>query len=379
MEEKRLDELLNEEMTMNEEEIKRTEKIINKKMNEKILRRSLIVSLVVVLITVACIAGVRKYQNYLEDKNAFHLDELEMTLGVRGIEGWTQEQIEEMNAFIYAHAYTTLFYPGKVLSKGQNSISGIEKLEPGIYQFSAWMTDLFEISYSYGNDEIVKIEISESDFVIGEYSYLENGRIFQNALIQNSFFEDGIDMHDEIESLPETSIVSLDVMFHEAVSIDELLEYQKNHMDSRVIYAVTHCNNIESSEENWDRPYGFNLYEGNTYWAKMSWDTWTNYPSLTLNEDSAFLPSNNLWRTLPDYTSKELENHYLSCMKLLVNNNVTWCRDDLMKIIADVEENGVQVRGMRIYASLKDALELYDHENVQFIMIQDVKLSKYQK
>jgi len=62
-----------------------------------------------------------------------------------------------------------------------------------------------------------------------------------------------------------------------------------------------------------------------------------------------------------------------------VNNHIAWCRDDLMKIIADVEENGVQIKGMRIYASQKDALELYDHENVRSIMIQDVKLSKYQK
>ena len=54
-------------------------------------------------------------------------------------------------------------------------------------------------------------------------------------------------------------------------------------------------------------------------------------------------------------------------------------RIKVREVFADVEENGVQVRGMRIYASLKDALELYDHENVQFIMIQDVKLSKYQK
>lgn len=377
MEEKRLDELLNEEMTMNEEEIKRTEKIINKKMNEKILRRSLIVSLVVVIITAACIAGVRKYQNYLEDKNAFHLDELEMTLGVRGIEGWTQEQIEEMNAFIYAHAYTTLFYPGMVLSKGVNAISGVEKVAPGIYQFSAWMTDLFEVPFLGGNSEAVQVEISESNLDIGDYSYFERGRIAQNVQYL-SYYDWNTDMYNEIESLPETSIVSLDVMFHETVSMDELLEYQRNHIDSRVIYAVTHCSDSESSQEDWIRPYGFNLYEGDTYWAKMSWDTWKNYPSLTMNEDGGFSVS-LLWGTIPDYTSKELENHYLSCMKLLVNNHIAWCRDDLMKIIADVEENGVQIKGMRIYASQKDALELYDHENVRSIMIQDVKLSKYQK
>ncbi len=377
MEEKRLDELLNEEMTMNEEEIKRTEKIINKKMNEKILRRSLIVSLAVVLITAACIAGVYKYQNYLEDKNAFHLDELEMTLGARGIEGWTQEQIEEMNAFIYAHAHATLFYPGMVLSKGDNSISGIEKVAPGIYRFSVLITDLFEVPFTGGHIETVKVEIRESSLDIGDYSYSERGRITQNTEYLSHFGWD-TDMRNEIESLPETSIVSLDVMFHEALSMDELLEYQRNHMDSRVIYAVTHCSNPESSQEDWIRPYGFNLYEGNTYSAKMSWDTWTNYPSLTLNEDSLF-SIGSLWKSIPDYTCKELENHYLSCMKLLVNNHIVWCRDDLIKIIADVEENGVQVRGMRIYASQKDALELYDHENVRSIMIQDVKLSKYQK
>lgn len=374
MDEKRLDELLNEEMTMNEEEIKRTEKIINKKMNEKILRRSLIVSLVVVFITAACVAGVRKYQNYLEDKNAFHLDELEMTLGVRGTEGWTQEQIEEMNAFVYAHAHTTLFYPGMVLSKDDNALSGIEKVAPGIYQFSVRITDLFEVPFSGGYIESVKVEIRESSLEICDYSYFERGRIVQNAQNHYSY----TDMRNEIESLPETSIVSLDVMFHEALSMDELLEYQKNHLGSRVIYAVTHCSDPESSQEDWIRPYGFNLYEGNTYSAKMSWDTWTNYPSLTLNEDSMF-SIGSLWKSIPDYTSKELEAHYLSCMKLLVNNHIAWCRDDLMKIIADVEENGVQVRGMRIYASQKDALELYDHENVRSIMLNDVKLSKYEK
>ena len=67
-------------------------------------------------------------------------------------------------------------------------------------------------------------------------------------------------------------------------------------------------------------------------------------------------------------------------MKLLVNNDAAkWYEEDLIKIIADVEANGVAVHGFRNYATQEDALELFDEDNVKSIVLMDVKLSKYQK
>ena len=88
----------------------------------------------------------------------------------------------------------------------------------------------------------------------------------------------------------------------------------------------------------------------------------------------------NFWHRIQNYNEEMLINHYLSCMKLLVNNDVAkWYEEDLIKIIADVEANGVAVHGFRIYVTQEDALELFDEDNVKSIVLMDVKLSKYQK
>ena len=109
------------------------------------------------------------------------------------------------------------------------------------------------------------------------------------------------------------------------------------------------------------------------------------YPSLLLSGKQpggrwASTNRANLRYSLPDYDDEMLINHYLSCMKLLVNNDAAKCyEEDLIKIIADVEANGMAVHGFRIYATQDDALELFDEDNVKSIVLMDVKLSKYQK
>ena len=104
------------------------------------------------------------------------------------------------------------------------------------------------------------------------------------------------------------------------------------------------------------------------------------YPSLTLSETFSYTNCEKFWNELPNVTAVQLKDHYLSCMKLLVNNDlIGQGTEDFIKIIEDVEENGVQVRGFRVYATQEDALEWFENTNVKSIALMDVKLSKYQK
>ena len=395
MEEKRLDELLNEELNINDEEIRKIEKIINRKMNQKILKKALIVSLVVVLVTGGIIVGAKKYNDYVLEKNAFHLSDWEMVVEVPWLENAEQQQLEVINAYMYVNSYLTLFYPGYIATKTQAAYYEPYEIGYGTYQIEAEIIDLFELTASNGNVQNTsisqtKVHISHSNIWFEDstpplaleetkfQTYRQKGYSLGEVKLSE---EDMLDMKDEIENLPETSIVMLDVMLHESMTLDQLLDYQSNHDDSRVVYVTTHYEDWTKEDRTFDypEPYGFNLMEGYNI-AEIKDEYKDIYPSLSLSEEWDSISKANFWYSLPDYDEEILTEHYLSCMKLLVNNDAAkWYEEDLIKIIADVEENGVSVKGFRIYATQEDALELFEDENVKSIVLQDVKLSKYQK
>ena len=389
MEEKRLDELLNEESDSNIEEMRQLEKTVSKRMNEKITRRSLVVSLAVALVIGLCIFGVQQFHDYRMDKDAFHMDEWENLLRDVSYSEWIQEKKDELNAYVYATAHTALTYPGMVLSKDNVSFAGIEKLDYSIYQFRGNFVDLFDVSAlgKVEKDSETNVQISYSDIVF-PFEYAKNETMFQSYpgvwfslgdITMND--EQLLMMLEEVQRVPKSSILELDVMLNESITVEQLLEYQRSHEDSRVVYAVTHFSSRSAEVDEFEYgPYGFNLYEGSTLWVDLSYETKQNYPSLLLQNYMMPDVSESFWRFLPDYPAEELINHYVSCMKLLVNNNAaSWHHNDYVKILADIEENGVVVRGFRIYATQEDALELFENENVRSVVIQDVKLSKYQK
>lgn len=392
MEEKRIDELLNEELIISSEEIRKTEKTINHRMNQKILTKSFIVSMIVVLIAGCSIFGIQRYQDFIQEKNAFHLSDLEqVTENIFSYE-FDKQQAEVMNAYAYANAYVTLFYPGWISRKDQVYLSKEpEKIHYGIYEIEATLIHLFDMSASGGRNHALsnqKIQIHGSNLYIHEMNLMET--MFQNYKNKgNSLEEIRLDdnevdeMKTEIEKLPETSIVMLDIMFDESMALDEVLKYQQYHEDSRVVYAVTHINSWDSQFDGTAEyelgPYGFNLFEGFTS-VQVNDDYQEKYPSLTLSETFSYTDYETFWSELPSVTAKQLEEHYLSCMKLLVNNELAGQRhSDLQNVISDIEENGVQVMGVRIYATQTDALEWFENENTKSIALMDVKLSKYQK
>lgn len=391
MEENKLDELLNEEIKMNDEEIKKTEKIINKKMNRRIFGKSLTTSISVVLIAVCMFLGLLQYHDYTQEKNAFHLSDWEMVVEVDEFFNYDEQRMEVMNAYAYINAYVALFCPGFITTKDQVKPFEPNKLDYGTYEVEAELINLFELSAADGNISDVDskqtlIPISWSniwiedtnkhDLIETKYqTYRQNG----STLGMNSIPEEEIKaMELETAKLPETSIVMLDVTLKNPMTLTEILEYQEEHLDSRVVYVTTHV-----SDEYYE-PYGFNLFEG---WSIVDVNEkyQDEYPSLLLSGKKpgdrwASTNKANFWHSLPDYDEEMLINHYLSCMKLLVNNDAAkWYEEDLIKIIADVEANGVAVHGFRIYATQEDALELFEEDNVKSIVLMDVKLSKYQK
>ena len=398
MEDKRMDELLNEEIKVNDFEIKETEKIINQKMNRRIIGKSLVVSIVVVIIVICLALGVFAYHHYLQEKNAFHLSDWEMVVEVPWNEDIKQEQLEVMNAYTYVDAYITLFYPGFISTKTQAAHYEPYDITYGTYQIEAEIIDLFDLTASNGNienasinrtkvhiswsniwleDSIPSLSLDETKFQM----YRQNGYSLGEAKVPE---EDLLRMKVEVEQLPKTSIVMMDVMLNDAMTIDALLEYQRMHLDSRVVYVTTHYSDWADFEENeyeYSHPYGFNLFEGMNI-VDVRDEYKDKYPYLTLSGNNVYAITNkaNFWHYLPDYNEEMLTQHYLSCMKLLVNNDVAkWYKDDLKLIIEDVEENGVSVKGFRIYATQDDALELFENANAKSIVLQDVKLSKYQK
>lgn len=389
MEEKKLDELLNEEIVIYDEDKMINSKIINKKMNQRIFRRALITSISVAIITVCLGLGLVKYNDYIEEKNAFHLSDWEMVVKVLAHPEITEEQLEVMNAYAYINSYVTLFCPGYIVTKYQINPLESTKVAYGSYEIEAELIDLFEVSASSSNTTNVR---SEQSSIPISWSNIWIEEINQNALIEtrnqyyqenhwslgrNSVSEQDMQlMKEEVIKLPDTSIVLLDITIQEPLTLTDVLEYQKNHLDSRVVYVTTHI-----SDEYYVGPYGFNLMEGSNL-IEVNYEYKDIYPYLTLNGSQILSSVNksNFWSRLPEYDEEVLTQHYLSCMKLLVNNGAAkWYEEDLVKIIEDVEENGVAVHGFRIYATKEDALELFEDENVKSIVIQDVKLSKYQK
>ena len=398
MEEKRLDELLNEEMNINDEEmnindeeIRKTEKIINKSLNNRIFGKSLTVSVTVVIAAACLVLGLFRYHDYVQEKNAFHLSDWEMVVEVDDFYNMDEARLEVINAYAYINAYVTLFCPGFIATKDQVKPNEPVKVDYGTYQIEAELIDLFDLTASNANitnvdSEQTMIPVSWSniwiedtnqhDLIETKYqSYRHNGW----SLGRNSVTEEEMgQMKEEVLLLPETSIMMLDVTLNNSLTVTEILEYQNNHLDSRIVYVTTHVS------DEYNEPYGFNLFEG---WSiiDVNEEYMDDYPYLILDGKKpgdrwASTSKANFWHSLPDYDEEILTEHYLSCMKLLVNNDAAkWYEDDLIKIIADVEENGVTVKGFRIYATQEDALKLFEDENVKSIVLQDVKLSKYQK
>lgn len=389
MEEKRIDELLENEMMIDTEEIQNTQKMIVRGMNKKIIQRSLIVSIVVVLLFGCVIIGKQRMDDYFREKNSFHLSDYEMVIDEPTYNfKYTPSELEVMNAFVYTNAYLSLFYPGIIANKGEVLYDEPYQIGYGTYEIMADIYDLFEVSAAGSDVELRnsannRVMISHNNVWLDDWngkelslqSYKQQGKSLGKVWISD---EQRADMLSEIEQLPNTAIVSLDVMLHEGITLDEVLEYQREHIDSRVVYVVTHY------EEDWDEellnyPYGFSLVEGMA-WAKLNYEVTEKYPNLLLSDTWNHTDVNTFWSELPEYTSEQLIEHYLSCMKLLVNNEAgKYYEKELSLIIDDVEDNGVEVLGYRIFASKADALSLYEDPNVNTIVIKDVKYSKYQK
>jgi len=78
--------------------------------------------------------------------------------------------------------------------------------------------------------------------------------------------------------------------------------------------------------------------------------------------------------------AEKLKKHYQSVLSLLLNNDVLEEneKEGAEYVLQDIQDNPVQVLGIRMFCTKEDALRLLEDERIEDMHIEDVKMSRFE-
>lgn len=372
----------NEDQT---EEIRAFEKKIKRGLNWNIYKRSILVILAAVLLFML----TDRLYHYEQEKTSWHLADLEQV-----IDGDNTNNSADDNAFIYIKAYYDLFAPGYTVEK-RTYPTFANRLVYGEYEFSLSVINTFRIDPEGG------FGYSSKDSSIR----MINGRIVQSEdiaerLIHDSFtawWSMGSEQYEafyripdpvaEVEQLSASAYVEMDVELNEKLSVEDVLKLQAEYPDSRILYAVTFKDTgLVQNDSILMNTCGFSMMD-NGFNAVISKEAWEKYPNLAKNSELGYnmfsgsvswyesLKNESIWK---QYAQMYMQ-HYQSILKLLLNNKVLRFPENTIadNALAEAEENGVSVIGLRLSLTKEDALRFMTDSNVKAFHIADIKMSRF--
>lgn len=407
---------------MNEEQINemfhgtdhddKIEKQIQRGIQNNIYRRAIIVVLASCVLLGMTAGGIQ----LMKEKTSFHLSDWEDVVD----EEWVELTVEEnslndrsqvndiLNTQAYISAYCSIFLPGVIPEFSELSIKDADAVTYGTYYIGGTLTDYFEINpenepYRMNAEENSSyIEIRDGRVIADQrrnilndgsvvlsnpnsyeiYSGLQEGEFYSHFRFEST--EHKTESYiQELEKLPESAVVNMDIRLREPSTVYNLLRSTRNYTDSRIVYAVTDYIPQEKGYE--EGAIGFSLIGGNG-----PSDFREPYQSLTMDDtllrDKSYFQQGMFYLNNrasffgePDTAAKHMEDMYVSQLELLIDQQLLSDRElhAAETALEDAKQNGITVIGYRIFASRDDALKLLRQSSTLRSHILSVKIGMF--
>lgn len=356
MKEKEFDELLEDEETSISIN-KKIKRIMNKKIYSKIIISFLAVCLMIGTLYYGCswVFNTLYYNPYHEDQFL------------------NQEKNKEFAVLMTD--YIQMYYPGMMcILDGYDEDNIYHALGFGKYEVKMKLQRIFDPLYLDGQSNItfrinkskMTCEISGEQkltHIIGEFKGKDDSD-FQELYSLKSIY-------NEIKKLPDSVHLDVSVSFNNELSLEQVVKLIRKYPKASFVWLALKNQEISSVH---GITGGMPLYDATIY--DFSKDNETRYSGY-------YLPY------IKDLSASDLKKSYLSKLKLLIDH------PEFLKImqtafpdsshINEINENykkatkSMNVYGVRVYIDKEDLLSMIDNENVSYLMIQDIKLSVYQR
>ncbi len=360
MKDKQLDEMLK----LDDEKVNINKKI-KKSIHKKIYSRIIIFAVIVSLAIVAVIKGYAYISQQIY-YNPFNEENLIVE---------KQGQISSDATFqIVLQTWCEIFSPGYGYYPSHN----IQSLGFGNYELKAKFQNLFDHLYIDGSYN-ASIIINQSKMTIEDFNnehYLSRVSYeFLNPSLskKDTYGKDLFKISDwtlkEIEKLPESSLLNVSISFEKPYSLEKTIDFMKQYNQVVFLWMATDLwDKNDSSIANGISLFKISMYDFNEQAKK-------EYPYFYIeNKDSL----------TPDI----LQQYYLSNIKMIldhekefnmISQTTHFMNYDSLKETYKRAQNGFNIAGLRIVINKNDLLKMIKKDNIQYIYIDDVKLSQLQK
>lgn len=338
---------------------------INGKKIQQGIRKNIYKRIVISLIVIALlVAGMYKGTSYLLDViyyNPFHEEKLVDD---------NDKFSDDATFHIVFQTYCEMFFPGKNYLMVEN----MKSLGFGNYETRIKIHDLFDRLYIDGFSNMT-LQIQQS------HMHMETNENHLFSLIIDEFANRKSSVFDsssyqitkntlkEIEDLPDSSRLNVSFSFPRNYHLKETFDLINKYPDMTALWLATDSFLRDSS-----------IADGMTLWKSTMYDlspeAKKEYPYLYIDNNTQ----------LNDETFLQ---YYLSNLKLLLDHpkevnmiaemmNNTATIESIQKIY-DYVQKGFQVVGLKVNIYKKDLLKIIELENIDYMVIHDVKLSILQK
>lgn len=358
MKKDQLDELLK----LDDEGInKKIKKIIHKKIYSRIIIFTIIITLVIVTIA----KGYQYISDYIY-YNPFHEENLIVDEQSERFSGKTFKIVLQTWCEIYCPNYG--YYPNH----------DIQSLGLGNYELKVKFHNLFDKLYVDDSYNAI-ININQSKMSIedfnGEHYFSRMSYEFLNLSLSenNGYGKDLFKINDktlnEIEKLPESSLLNVSVSFDKPYSLEKTIDFMKRYNQVKFLWMATDL----WSQDDPTLARGISLYKLSMY--DLNEDAKRKYPHFYIENNNSITPD-------------ILQQYYLSNLKMLLDhekeyNMISKASNSMdyssLKETYKCAKNGFQVSGLRIIVNKIDLLKMIKKDNIQYIYIDDIKLSELQK
>ena len=372
---------------------------LTRRIHQGIIREVYMRALLVVLVSALMLVGGIGIRRLIRERQAFHLADWKTIVAAEQ----SPKETEVRNAQAYISAYVSIFYPGFVPAFDTLMPEDADPEAYGVYHIGGRLVSWADISTGnlpLKSDDYAAFEIRSGQVIADPAdNILNSGSIYvENELARDLYpgLKDG-DFYSwfrdtpaaalqqanitEIEKLPDSAVICLDIRLKEEISLYELIRFGGTLDDAMILYAVT---DYTASAEYPEAAIGFSMIGGNgpsayleEYQDLVMEDTLKR--SMSLYRQGVFTYSTrHSWITSPKTAADAYERQYIAQLRLLLEGRMLSGQEKQQAETAlqKAEENGTTVIGYRILLSQDAALQLLQNESVIRSHIQNVRISR---
>ncbi|MBQ8067670.1 MAG: hypothetical protein IJ201_04905 [Solobacterium sp.] len=313
-----------------------------------------------------------------------------------------------LNAQAYISAYCSVFLPGIIPEFSEPDQRAADASPYGTYRIGGKLLSYFEVNpenepvriHAEDNDSFIEIRdgrivadqtasiLNAGSTVLKNlntyepYSGLEEGDFYSHFRKENTDYKT-LAYQLEIESLPKSAMISMDIRFAEPTTVYNLLKAAAGYQNSRIVYAVT---DYLPKEGDYDEcAIGFSLIGGNGPSSFLE-----GYASLnmddTLRRDKSYFQQGMFYYNNrasfagePKDGALRMEEMYRTQLELLINNHLLNEREEraARTALQNMDADGVTVIGYRIFASKEDAITILKKSSTLRSHIVSVRYSRF--